>query len=446
MVSCRQCATLNTLDSAYCRKCGVALPAEDVTEAQAKLDSLVAKGFTSFNEGRTDEALAIAENALDSNPTMVLALSLASDVFVRRGDLATALDYADKVVELNPDSDLDRIRRNQLRTRIQSEIRVAEPDRRSAMVAAVAAVVLVGCIGAIGAKFLSQPKAEDKTGVVANLTPSQNLVNPTGTLGAANSNPTTGSTPAAGGTGVGNGTPSNIQNTGGGDTGNENRGDETTNSGYSDRRRNDGNQSFPLSRFNGDSLPAVGSTTVTPLRPNVPEGGSVDPQPQPETNPTSEANKIKTDPGKTTEKGLSVPPEPEPDPGQITISVRRPGTSSPRVNNTAGGTVPVTGAEPISGAGVQALLRSASQQFQAGNLTASATSYERALANGADPISTNQRLGMVYERLGRNGEAINAYNRVIQAAQTVLGSGSGNSSRIQNALDTAKQAVRALGG
>jgi hypothetical protein len=53
---------------------------------------------------------------------------------------------------------------------------------------------------------------------------------------------------------------------------------------------------------------------------------------------------------------------------------------------------------------------------------------------------------MVYERLGRNGEAINAYNRVIQAAQNALASGGGNSSRVQNALDTAKQAVRALGG
>jgi len=446
MVSCRQCATLNTLDSAYCRKCGVALPAEDVTEAQAKLDSLVAEGFTSFNEGRTDEALAIAERALDSNPTMVLALSLASDVFVRRGDLATALDYADKVVELNPDSDLDRIRRNQLRTRIQSEIRVSEPDRRSAMVAAVAAVVLVGCIGAIGAKFISQPKPEEKGVLVSNLSPGANLVNPAGNLGAANANPNPATTPAGGGTGVGNGTPSTTQSAGSGDTGNDTRGDDTTNSGYTDRRRNDGQQNFPLARYSGDSLPAVGPTTITPLRPSGPEAGGVDPQPQPETNPTTEASKTKPDPDKTTEKGLSVAPEPEPDPGQITISVRKAGTSSPRPNGTAGGTVPVNNSEAISGAGVQALLRSASQQFQAGNLTASATSYERALANGADPISTNQRLAMVYERLGRNGEAINAYNRVIQAAQAALTSGSGNSSRVQNALDTAKQAVRALGG
>jgi hypothetical protein len=174
----------------------------------------------------------------------------------------------------------------------------------------------------------------------------------------------------------------------------------------------------------------------------------VDPQPSPD-EPTTSATKVKTEPSggaKDPDKGLSKPAEPEPDPGQITISVRKPGTGAPRVNNSAGGSVPVANSEPISGAGVQALLRSASQQFQAGNLSASATTYERALANGADPISTNQRLGMVYERLGRNGEAINAYNRVIQAAQNALASGGGNSSRVQNALDTAKQAVRALGG
>jgi tetratricopeptide (TPR) repeat protein len=444
MVSCRQCATLNTLDSAYCRKCGVALPAEDIAESQAKLDALVAEGVTSFNEGRTDEALAIAERALDSNPTMVLALSLASDVFVRRGDLATALDYADKVVELNPDSDLDRIRRNQLRTRIQSEIRVSEPDRRSAMVAAVAAVVFVGCIGAIGAKFLSQPKPEEKTGVVANLSPGTNLVNPAGTLGAANTNPATGANPAASGTGAGNGNPNNNQNTGAGDSTNADRGDETSNAGYTDRRRNEASQ-FPLPRYNGGTLPAVGPTEITPIRPQPPEGGGVDPAPQPEGNQTGERGKVKTDLVKSADP-LTKPPEPEPDPGEITISVRKSGTPSPRVNNSAGGSVPVTNAEPISGAGVQALLRSASQQFQAGNLSASATTYERALANGADPISTNQRLGMVYERLGRNGEAINAYNRVIQAAQNALSTGTGNASRVQSALDTAKQAVRALGG
>jgi tetratricopeptide (TPR) repeat protein len=439
MVSCRQCVTLNTLDSAYCRKCGVILLIDDVEEAQLRLDKLVADGITAFNEGRTDEALAVAETALDSNPTMVSALSLAADVFVRRGDLATALDYADKVVDLNPDSDLDRIRRNQLRGRLQDEIRVAEsPDRRNALVAAIASVVLVGCFGILGARYINQPK--DTTPLVA----SNSTVNDGGESSAGGRK---AGTDQVGGTVS---QPTNPVNTGQPLVTNpavqpvNNGGGAVDNSGNAisdgDRPSSDRNFSnrLPLTRYNGGTLPDptapnMGDTAVTPL----PVTGPTD-----STKPT----KPKGDPDPIPDgKANNAAPvaDPEPDPGEISIQVRKdPG--APRRNSNTGGSV-ATDAGAISDTGLQALVKSASQQFQAGNLTVAASTYERALAAGGDPISTNQRLGMIYDRLGRNGEAINAYNRVISAAQSALNSGS-TSPRIQNALETAKQAVKALGG
>jgi Flp pilus assembly protein TadD len=435
MVSCRQCVTLNTLDSAYCRKCGVILLIDDVEEAQLRLDKLVADGITAFNEGRTDEALAVAETALDSNPTMVSALSLAADVFVRRGDLATALDYADKVVDLNPDSDLDRIRRNQLRGRLQDEIRVAEsPDRRNAMVAAIASVVLVGCFGILGARYINQPK-ETTPLVASNSMVSDGGESSSGgrTAGTdqVGGNPVQPTNPGNSGQPVGNGStvpPVNNPGTVGDNSGNGNADIERPAPDRTLVNR------LPLTRYNGGTLPDPsnpGTTDVVPLPVNPPTDSSKPPKGK---DPDPEPTKQTSD---------TAPTAPEPDPGEISIQVRKdPG--APRRNTNTGGSV-ATDAGPISDTGLQALVKSASQQFQAGNLSAAASTYERALAAGGDPISTNQRLGMIYDRLGRNGEAINAYNRVISAAQSALNSGS-NSPRIQNALETAKQAVKALGG
>ena len=139
MVTCKHCSSPNTLDSKFCRRCGTVIPIPELEEAQVKLDVLVAEGVAAFNAGRTDEALAIAETALASNPRMVNALSLASDCHARRQEFARALEYADQIVDQNPDSELDRIKRNQLRTQLEKTLEVpAGPDKRMALAAALA--------------------------------------------------------------------------------------------------------------------------------------------------------------------------------------------------------------------------------------------------------------------------------------------------------------------
>ncbi|HRK21713.1 MAG TPA: hypothetical protein PLX06_07895, partial [Fimbriimonadaceae bacterium] len=65
---------------------------------------------------------------------------------------------------------------------------------------------------------------------------------------------------------------------------------------------------------------------------------------------------------------------------------------------------------------------------------------------GASPGSTNQRLGQCYANLNRAGDAANAYRRAIASYETSLRNGSGDSGRLQTAIETCKQALKTLGG
>jgi tetratricopeptide (TPR) repeat protein len=96
--------------------------------------------------------------------------------------------------------------------------------------------------------------------------------------------------------------------------------------------------------------------------------------------------------------------------------------------------------------GVEALLRTARNQYQVGDYSSAANSYERALRAGADPASSNQRLAQCYEKLGRNADAVAAYSRAADAFQAELDAGKGDKSRLSSAIDSCKQAIKVLGG
>lgn len=188
MVSCKHCLTQNSLDSTFCRRCGTALPEDEILAAKEKLDVLIGQGNTSFNEGRTDEALAVADTALLSNPTSTTALSLKSLCHERRGELAEALECADQIVELNPDSELDKIKRNQLRSKLAISVQLATqpPDKRPALIGAVAAVVLVICVGIAAAKLLNRTEqVKTSQPLVRSETPIQKTQSPANTQTAS---------------------------------------------------------------------------------------------------------------------------------------------------------------------------------------------------------------------------------------------------------------------
>jgi len=436
MVTCKHCSSPNTLDSKYCRRCGTEIPLNELQEAQIKLDALVAEGINAFNQGRTDEALAIAESALAANPSMVNALSLASDCHARRHEYARALEYADQIVDQNPDSELDRIKRNQLRTQLEKSLEVPPgPDKRLALVAALAAVVLFGSIGAFVVKMQQDSAARlaEQQATNAQLVASNGATGMGGpNVGATESDAgATNPQPQA--------APENVQTP---PVTNVPQGQNDRGAGMEPpvvRPNPIGGTGLPP--FRGSSLPMAqenGNTQIQPLDPggmgrNDPTSNP--PQPPP-TRPGGDPDPVTNSSG--SQGGGSVTP-PEPDPGQIDIKIRS-GSSNARPNPAGGGGVSVPDAN-----GATALLRTAREQQQAGNLTGAAGSYEKALAAGGDPITINQRLGNIYSQLGRNAEAVASYERAMNAARAAANAGN-NAERNRAIADSCQAAIRVLRG
>lgn len=447
MVPCKSCHTPNSLDSTFCKKCGTSISAEDLKEATVKLDKLVEEGNTLFNAGRTDEALAIAESAVLANPSSSAALSLKALCHERRGEFAEALDCADKLVELNPDSEFDKIRRSTLRQKLQSDLRVPPgPDKGLAIMAAVASVVLVICIGVLLAKLKNSNDGERLasngnetfvTGTQPNLSGTSNTVTKTPT---DNSNPQT----TSGGSTEPSGAPAK----------------ETTPTPAAGKPSPEPktDESKPIDPNATDTLPKPdnnGGFVVTPVHP---------PTTDVSTNPVATPKKAEgeeptrrttsTDPAPITNP-VDPSPAPTEDPGQVQItvhpaSVRNTGTR-PRggtSGQTGGGGSTSSNPEEsrIGGNGLQALIRVGSQQFQLGNYAGAAKSYDQAVRNGGDPIILNRRLAQAYERIGRNSDAVEAYRRCIAAIDSELNSGRGNRTRLSSTRDLCLQAIKVLGG
>jgi tetratricopeptide (TPR) repeat protein len=423
MISCKHCTTHNSLDSTFCKRCGTAIPADEIQAGKEKLDALIQEGVHAFNEGRTGEATAIADTAVQNDPSSPQALSLRAMCHERAGELAEAVECYERVVALNPDAAIDRLKLNQVRNALATRPLTEGPDRRVAIIGAAAAVVLVLSIGILVAKvnqgagrpapvaMVQEPRYEEPlaSGFVAPTAPEvvapeapvvsapQNL--PPDTVGAIGTRVESPPAPAA--APARSGAPAS------------------------------GRQPW-LPPASGMALPrvedGVGEMTIRPVTPNVSgviggttpsSGGSgrpaiVDPDPQPAAPPSATRE--------------------EENPGIIEINV------------TSGNRQLPGGSQSVGANGLEALVRVARDQFQLGNYAAAASSYERALKMGGDPATINQRLGQAYERLGRTGDAINAYNRAAAAYEAALNSGRGSRDRNQAGLDSSRQALRVLQG
>jgi tetratricopeptide (TPR) repeat protein len=178
----------------------------------------------------------------------------------------------------------------------------------------------------------------------------------------------------------------------------------------------------------GQQLPDIGagSGDVKPIDPNdlrveVPNGGN-----QGSNKPTPPV-------GKEDDPVVMRPPGGDPAPandGSIEIKVYNGGTKA-------------SGSE-ANGAKAQSMI--AKEQFLMGNYRKAASLFEQAIRSGGDPISLNQKLGQSYEKMGQSGDAVQAYKRSIQAAESALSSGRGNPDQIRSAKESAEQALRNLGG
>ena len=414
MVSCKQCNILNSLDSAFCKKCGATLDPIDIAIASEKLATMVADGNRLFADGRTEDALMVADTAIASNPSSAAAVSLKGMCLERKGMIAEALECFERVVELQPDSTLDRLKVNDLKNILvveKFEVKQA-PNRRLAAVAALAVIVLFVSVGAIVAK-LNQKGTEIDPKLLAMNTPSNDVK----TFGDLASQTPANQPLAQPQNQPDNAAPSPLQNP------------------VNDpANRPTQRENLNLPRYTGGGMPRPDESGISgqigPVRVEIPSGGlpSATNTSRP---PTSQP--LTRDPDPTTIEPPKIDPTttvdpPKNDPGIIEIEVSK---NSGKPANNGGGEVAPTGN------GRQALIATARSQMMSGNYSAAANTYERALRAGADSASTNQRLGQCYAQMGRNGDAVAAYNRAAAAFEKA-----GNS----QGAEACRQAVKVLGG
>lgn len=411
MVNCNNCQTKNSLDSKFCRNCGVGLP-EDLLKAEREnFEELLAEGYRKFSANETEEAFLIAQAAVQASPAHASAQSLLGMCYERKGDLAMALECYEQVLVLNPDSALDKIKVTQLRNSLSSHLlQEAAPTRKRAALAGVAAAVMLASLAGAVVAMRGNPAKTETQSVAMNGSAGA------GAQGFEQTNRTVTSGPP-----------------GSGSTGAKNPGAPIANSnpnGENPEVRNDQGYTPRIGNSSGRTLPNPdGEITPVRIEGEIPNG----PQPNRENTAPPPAPQD-PDPEIKDDQGTKEPEKPKYDPGDIVIKRSQGG---PRTN--MGG-----GSDASQPSGTAQLVRSARESFQLGKFADAAKLYERAIREGGDAGSLNQRLGQCYERLGRRDEAIGAYRRAMEAfGNTAKSDPSG---RAASALDSCRQAIAVLGG
>lgn len=422
MVTCEICQTANSLDSKFCRNCGGAIPETALHDALREHEKLVREGQKLVLEGRLDEAFAVAETAVANHPGSRDAYALKASVHERRQELGDAIECFERIVELDPDSAIDKIKLSHLRNTLLLHDPVAEaerPRRRRALFAATAAVVLVVAVGAAIGAIQSQmarnrePKLVMGSDAEKNAAPFDANLRPAPEVGTNQGEPTGGNDPNATAAPPSGTALLPNQGTGQPDTASPGR----VIVDPRDRLPDVGNGDI------GDGGQRPIKVDPVPNNPNEGNGGA-----------TGTGNAGRTDPPPTVDNPnpTALPARAADDPGFIDIQVSRGAPTPPgtpvRTENKA-----------------QALLKAAQNQHQSGNLPQAALGYEKALEAGADPGRTNQQLASVYKALGRRNDAVRAYRRAAQAYEAQIAQG-GDRNRLTLAMDVCQQEIANLGG
>lgn len=414
MIACKHCETENSLDSAFCKKCGLELPAEEREAVREELQKLVTEGYALLGQNRTEEAALVAEKVLEDLPNSADALSLLGMCHERNDDLLSALKCYERVVELNPDSALDKIKVQSLRNGLARQLQEdKKPSRGIALVGAAAAVIVVASIGGIIATLTTRPA----NATVAKL---DQPVMDTGAPFAGAALPKT--------------TPKTAPST---DDGGTNIGDVPP---VTNPQTPQANNNFPP--ISTPPLGRAGNTLPDPRGTIGNAGGSGE---QPFKPPVGDIEVVPTQGG-----GRTNPDDPQPDGGNQQST--NPPAATPKEDPNKGIEIKlhknqkaVGGTEPIedSGNGLQALMKAAQDQYLLGQYAKAANTYEKALSAGGDPGRVNQRIGQCYERLGNSSAAIAAYQRAEAALQMAVTSGK---SSAKPALDAVRSALKNLRG
>lgn len=420
MVPCKHCQTSNSVDSSFCKRCGTALLEDDLREARSLLGRSVGVGFVRINEGKIDEATAIATKAIAEDPNLPEALSLMGMCHEHNLRLAEALECYERVLEINPESSLDKIKVSQIRNLLASKpaepVQTGRDNKRLALYGAVAATVFVIAIGSLSAAMLNKKRDADKAGLVAANTAAQTM-NAVATPSQA--------FPTLKAQGQAEAPATSIAQKANDDDVAPVRGAEKQ-----------GPAPAPMGNTGNNRLPDVDpSTATTPIGPKPLtvdlSNGDIGPRPMSVKAPNKgvDPDPTASDPGPTAAAQQQAPAF---DSSVIEINVSNP-------KHVVGGAEVVQDTNKL-----QAIAHTASSQFQLRHFDAAAKSYEKLLKAGADSAGVNQRLAQCYENLGRKGDAQSAYERAINSLEANIKAGKGNQSRQRNALDVCRQALKVL--
>jgi tetratricopeptide (TPR) repeat protein len=381
---------------------------EPEPEAEANESAaLVTDGQRLLGQGRSAEALAIAEGVLEDDPLNSEAWALKGDALERQGDVSGALGAYERIEELGLGSPLDRIRVAQLRKAAEFELLSEEepPARRSLLLAVAASVLLLSVTGlAFWMAAGRGGETEESTPVVAANTPAYEAFQPI----APAPNTPAGASPTAPATAPGAAPQASAPTT---DASAVRRPIEAGRlNGSSRPLENPGTGYQPLTPMVGGNAQI---TPVTPGAATAPAPGQSQPEPEFE--------------------GGSAPAASAPAP----IIEIRPSEGSGSIAAPAGG------GDSLS---ADALVRKARDAYLVGNYAAAADAYEQALRMGASPGSVNQRLGQCYENLGQRQSAIRAYERAVAAYERSRNRGQGDASTLNAAIEVCRSALRRLRG
>lgn len=141
---CNDCGTRNSVDSKYCKECGskvndgyrtMMLTVEDLSaveddQSQQRLTRLLDMAFWHNEAGHTDAAIRASEAALKIHPLCTTAHSLLGTLYEKKGDEHKAIEHFEEVVRLNPDSEADVAKLEQVRQGIHAKAVVQPPGYR----------------------------------------------------------------------------------------------------------------------------------------------------------------------------------------------------------------------------------------------------------------------------------------------------------------------------
>lgn len=414
MLICNACSRPSPSDGKFCRFCGHEFTDEQLEAGRNDTASTLAQARSALELDRLEDALALAESVRASEPANAEALLICAECHETRGDLHEALFCYEEALRLEPNEVLERAKLPRLRKAVVARELEDEwkPKRRTAILAGVCATATVAVLGITLAIALN-PSASSGQNENRGLGTNYALNNPSN-LSPGSSGPALGQQPQDKSLSIGDEQPLGTDRPAG-----------STESALGGIKAPAGFSALPRADANGDRNEVSGSSR--PLRPPVNGDLNITPTDQPQPKPTLDPDPpVDT---KTSDVGSTVTERP----GVIEI---KPSANNP-VKRGGSEVLPDTG---DSANEAQALIQVARQHFQLGNYRAAADAYEKALAAGASPGTTNQRLAQSLEKLGRKADAISAYNRAIRAFEAA---GPGRSAA---ALEACKAAIKVLQG